>query len=168
MAPLWASRDGRLLVARVSHIHDLFSDLFIYVLYAPAKASQRPSFFSELAQTLHFDHAPSDRCLFLGDFNHNIYKPAPHVSMNPWFQWLQSYWVDLHFEESNGRPLPTFQASSTIDYVLLSHDMASSAGQPLLHYVPGRDHVAVSISIAVGIPRPGPQKYNFQPKRAGL
>ncbi|KAG0821219.1 hypothetical protein G6F19_012039 [Rhizopus arrhizus] len=92
--PLWSSVDGRVLVARVNHLSGLYAPLCIYVIYAPASRSERLSFFSNLDALLRYDQRPSDRCILLGDFNHNVHSRSDSPSLRPWQHLVRSFLHD--------------------------------------------------------------------------
>ncbi|KAI8138382.1 hypothetical protein BJV82DRAFT_499842, partial [Fennellomyces sp. T-0311] len=163
----WASRDGRLLVARVSHHQQLCSDLFLYVLYAPAQEAERHSLLAsdDFANLLDLENVPQRRCVFLGDFNHNIYTAqAPQryeLGINRWLYWIRHHWTDHHNTSTLVPLTPTYHnraqsQTSTIDFLLLTDDLANEACHAQWHHVPRCDHVALSISLSLGFPKPGP------------
>ncbi|KAG1136397.1 hypothetical protein G6F37_012055 [Rhizopus arrhizus] len=161
--PLWSSLDGRVLVTKVTHQSGLYEPLRIYVIYAPATRRERHSFFNDLNSLLHYDQTPSTRCIFLGDFNHNIHHPPSSPSMQPWISWVQSHLHDsIHADDSCGR-LPTFRNISTIDFILLTADLEHLVTQPRLTYVNRCDHSAVSISLTLGPIRVGPGLWRCNP-----
>lgn len=148
--PLWSSVDGRVLVARVNHLSGLYAPLCIYVIYAPASRSERLSFFSNLDALLRYDQRPSDRCILLGDFNHNVHSRSDSSSLRPWQHWVRSYFHDSLRGDPVSRDLPTFLNISTIDFILCTEDLQHLLTCPSLSYVRGCDHSAISVSLSFG------------------
>ncbi|KAI8145299.1 hypothetical protein BJV82DRAFT_487515, partial [Fennellomyces sp. T-0311] len=153
----WASRDGHLLVARVSHHQQLCADFFVYVIYAPATESARPPFFAALHGLLNFDCPPQRRSICLGDFNHNYHTLTTHsTDMTQWLHWARGYWHDPHHTSAFRNALPTYRHISTIDFIMLTPDLADAVSQPDNRHVVRCDHAVISASLSIGIPATGP------------
>ena len=162
ITPEWAALSGRLLVARVTHRQQLCADLLVYVIYAPAIASDRPAFFKALHPLLNFSSPPTRRSILLGDFNHNIHTLSTRDDdMNRWLQWARTFWYDAHHTSAFRSSLPTYRHISTIDFLLFTPDLADYIAQPDNRYVPCCDHAAVSVVLSLGIPKPGPGLWRF-------
>ncbi|KAG1145285.1 hypothetical protein G6F37_012171 [Rhizopus arrhizus] len=161
--PLWSSLDGRVLVARVNHLSGLYAPLCIYVIYAPASRSERLSFFSNLDALLRYDQRPSDRCILLGDFNHNVHSRSDSPSLRPWQHWVRSFLHDPLRDDPVCRDLPTFRNISTIDFILCTEDLQHLLTLPSLTYVRGCDHSAISVSLSFGKSRVGPGLWRCNP-----
>ncbi|KAG1167936.1 hypothetical protein G6F36_012388 [Rhizopus arrhizus] len=165
--PRWSSVDGRLLVAQVTDASGAYDPLLIYVLYAPAHHTDRPAFFHSLNSMLHFDDAPPQRTVLLGDFNHNIHLSMTHQLLQPWKEWLHSFCHDTFLSDSNQHCLPTFGTISTIDFILVTSDMQHLTTHPHLTYVKGCDHSALTICLTVGPVKVGPGIWRCNPLLMG-
>lgn len=76
------------------------------------------------------------------------------------------HWFDPLYDASETHMVPTFRHISTIDFILLSSDLAPAAGHPRVSYVPRCDHAAISISLHLGLPVTGPGLWRFHPQLA--
>lgn len=165
--PRWSSVDGRLLVAQVTDASGAYDPLLIYVLYAPAHHTDRPAFFHSLKSMLHFDDAPPQRTVLLGDFNNNIHLSMTHQLPQPWKEWLHSFWHDTFLSDSNQHCLPTFGTISAIAFILVTSDMQHLTTYPRLTYVKGCDHSALTICLTVGPVKVGPGIWRCNPLLMG-
>ncbi|KAG1136220.1 hypothetical protein G6F37_012136 [Rhizopus arrhizus] len=159
----WSSLDGRLLVADVSHQSGFYDPLLVYVLYAPATRGERALFLHSLSFLLNFPQPPPYRSVLLGDFNHNVHRPSPTASVQPWLTWIRSFWHDPLHDDSNCRDVPTFRDISTIDHLLVTHDLQDDVDSPNITYVARCNHSAISVSISLGQPRIGPGLWRCNP-----
>ncbi|CEG79400.1 hypothetical protein RMATCC62417_13875 [Rhizopus microsporus] len=98
---------------------------------------------------LRFDDAPQ-RAVLLGDFNHNIHLPMTHQLLQPWKEWLHSFWHDAFLSDPNQHCLPTFDTISTIEFILVTSDLQHLTTYPRLTYVKSCDHSALTICLTMG------------------
>ncbi|KAG0928928.1 hypothetical protein G6F57_012969 [Rhizopus arrhizus] len=112
---------------------------------------------------LHFDDAPPQRTVLLGDFNHNIHLSMTHQLLQPWKEWLHSFCHDTFLHDSNQHCLPTFGTILTIDFILVTSDMQHLTTHPRLTYVKGCDHSALTICLTVGSVKVGPGIWRCNP-----
>ncbi|KAG1257688.1 hypothetical protein G6F68_009183 [Rhizopus microsporus] len=116
---------------------------------------------------LHFDDAPPQRTVLLGDFNNNIHLSMTHQLPQPWKEWLHSFWHDTFLSDSNQHCLPTFGTILTIDFILVTSDMQHLTTHPRLTYVKGCDHSALTICLTVGSVKVGPGIWRCNPLLMG-
>ncbi|KAG1325302.1 hypothetical protein G6F62_008624 [Rhizopus arrhizus] len=112
---------------------------------------------------LHFDDAPPQRTVLLGDFNNNIHLSMTHQLPQPWKEWLHSFWHDTFLSDSNQHCLPTFGTISAIDFILVTSDMQHLTTYPRLTYVKGCDHSALTICLTMGSVKVDPGIWRCNP-----
>ncbi|KAG0747830.1 hypothetical protein G6F57_006558 [Rhizopus arrhizus] len=112
---------------------------------------------------LHFDDAPPQRTVLLGDFNNNIHLSMTHQLPQPWKEWLHSFWHDTFLSDSNQHCLPTFGTISAIAFILVTSDMQHLTTYPRLTYVKGCDHSALTICLTMGSVKVGPGIWRCNP-----
>ena len=76
LIPLWSSTDGRIMATKVTHTSSLFEPITIYVMYAPATNTARFNFLHNSDHIFQYNRSPADRCILMGDFNHNLHRPT--------------------------------------------------------------------------------------------
>ncbi|KAI8635788.1 hypothetical protein BD408DRAFT_356904, partial [Parasitella parasitica] len=123
---------GRIISATISHSSDAFEPFSITVVYFPASRSERFRFLSTILTDFRsvFSSSPS-RSIILGDFNYtysNASSSRNRQAPPSWLQYIDDYF--LNGVTPPGKPSSiTFQrgvSQSCIDYILFSHDLASS------------------------------------------
>ncbi|KAG1452491.1 hypothetical protein G6F56_007808 [Rhizopus delemar] len=151
------------MATKVTHSSELFEPFTIYVMYAPATAAERINFLQRIDANFQFDRSPDNRCILMGDFNHNLYRNPRHSNNIAWHQWIQNYWYDPIHADAIQRQLPTYRNISTIDFLLISNDLRVCVSQPKIQYVTRCDHSAVSVIFTLGEIRTGPGIWRCNP-----
>ncbi|KAG1087739.1 hypothetical protein G6F42_020503 [Rhizopus arrhizus] len=163
LIPLWSSTDGRIMATKVTHTSSLFEPITIYVMYAPATSTARFNFLHDSDHIFQYNRSPADRCILMGDFNHNLHRPTRSNRALLWYRWIQQHWHDPIHVNSDYRDIPTFRNISTIDFLLVTNDLKHCVSQPKTQYVPNCDHSAISMTITLGEQRTGPGIWRCNP-----
>ncbi|KAG1138852.1 hypothetical protein G6F37_010178 [Rhizopus arrhizus] len=121
----------------------LFEPLTIYVIHAPATSETRLNFLCDSNRLLQFHQASEDRCILMGEFNHNIYKSLQSDCAVDWQHWIHRFWYDPIYFDQEYRNMSTFRNISTIDFLLVTNDLKYDVSRPAVQYVPHCYHSAI-------------------------
>ena len=154
--------NDRLLMVTLTNSQQLCDDITLYIVYAPAQHTDRPSFFHQVHTFM--QSQPLHRSIILGDFNYNIHRTSNISFPAAWNSWLLSIWHDPIYADSSTRDSATFhRGSNPIDFILCTSDLRHHIHQPQISYVSHTDHNAVSIKLTTGVAKSGPGLWRFNP-----